>query len=150
MQPSPPPPPPRPRRTLRIVLIIVGIVLVVCCGGGGVGVYFLVKGVSKATAPARAAVDSFVTDLEQGNTSGAYALLCADARQQFTQDQFNQAVAAQPVKSHSISGVNVLNSNGHVSANVTAQLTSDAGATQTRVIPVVKEGDAWKVCGHPY
>jgi hypothetical protein len=145
------PAPPRPRRTLRTVLIVVGIVAVVCCGGAVTAGYFLFKGVSAATGPARDATNTFVGDLESGDTTGAYGLLCTDTQRRFTQDQFTEGVGGQPkISSHKIVGVNVLNANGSVSATVTAQLIQESGFSERHQFSLVKEGGAWKVCGDPY
>jgi hypothetical protein len=149
--PYQPAPPPRASHTVRNVLITVGVVLVLCCGGGVIGGVFLFHGLSKATAPARDATDEFVTDLQNGDTSGAYQLLCAGTRSAFTPAAFAQGVAAQPkISGHQMDGVNVVTSNGHTSATVTVQLTTTGGFVDEHAFPLVKEGGRWKVCGQPY
>ena len=76
---QPPPPPPQGKgKTLRTVLIVVGVVLVLCCGGAVIGGVFLFRNVAEATGPARHVADEFVTDLQTGNVTAAYDLLCAD------------------------------------------------------------------------
>lgn len=149
--PYPPAPPPKKSNTLRIVLIVVGAVLVVCCAGGIVGGVFLFRGVVKATGPARDATDQFVTDLQQGDTAGAYALLCDSTRAAFTPDRFAQGVASQPkIVSHKTGGVNVTSGSGGSTAVVTMKLTLQTGFVDEHTFPLVKEDGQWKVCGAPY
>jgi hypothetical protein len=149
--PAQPPAPPKPRHTLRIVLIVVGVVLVLCCGGAIVGGFFLFRTVQTATAPARAAADAFITDLESGNRAGAYDRLCSSTQRQFTRDAFAQGIDRQPkVRSHAIDGVNVSNINGQVSGTVSTRLTMDTGFVDRHNFVLVKEDGQWKVCGQPY
>jgi hypothetical protein len=142
---------PRRRNTLRNVLIIVGVLVVLCCGGAVIGGVFLVKAGLSAIRPAQDATDAFVTDLESGNYSGAYGRLCAGTRSEFTEDRFSRGVQAQPhIRGHRLVGAWVGNINGHTSATVTVELTQDGGFVDHHTFPLVKEGDAWKVCGEPY
>ena len=83
-----PPPPPQKSNTLRIVLIVVGSVLALCCIGGVVGGVVLFKGVKTAIGPVQDATDEFITDLEKGDTTAAYALLCRDTRSAYPQATF--------------------------------------------------------------
>jgi hypothetical protein len=145
------PPPPRPSHSLRTVLIVVGAVLVVCCTGGVIGGVFLFHGVTKATAPARDAADTFVTDLETGNTTGAYDLLCSSTRGAFPPATFAAGVQGeQKITSHKISGVNVTSGTGGTTGVVSMKLTMQNGFTDQHAFPMRKEDGAWKVCGAPY
>lgn len=145
------PQPPRQQRPWKTILIVLGVVFVLCCAGLGFGGYKLFKGVQSATEPARAAADTFVTHLEDGDTDAAYALLCGPTQAKFTSAAFRDGVAGQPkIRSHSFSGVNVVNSNGRTTATVTLVLTLDTGFTDRHTFPLVKEGNDWKVCGQPY
>lgn len=149
--PYPPPPPPRKSHTLRIVLIVVSVVLVVCCGGGIIGGIFVFRGVVKATGPARDAADQFVTDLQNGDTTGAYDLLCDSTRGAFTPDQFAEGVNGQPkIVSHKLARVNVTSGTGGSRAVVTMKLTMQNGFVDQHTFPLVKEDGRWKVCGGPY
>jgi len=40
--------------------------------------------------------------------------------------------------------------NGKVSGQVTARLTYTDGSSEPHLFPLVKEGDAWRICGSPY
>lgn len=146
-----PAPPPRKSHTLRWILITSGVVLVLCCGGGIIGGVFLFHGLSKATGPVRDTADEFVTDLQNGDTSSAYQLLCSGTRSAFTPAAFAQGVAGQPrISGHEIDGVNVISSNGRSSATVMVKLTTASGFVDQHAFPLVKEGGRWKVCGQPY
>jgi hypothetical protein len=143
--------PPPKSHTLRTVLIIVGAVLVLCCGGGVIGAFHLFHAVSKATTPPRDATDEFVTDLENGNNTAAYGMLCSDTQSAFTLSAFATGVTGQPkIVRHKIGGVNVVNTAGHSTAVVEADLTTDSGFVDQHSFPLVKEGGRWRVCGRPY
>ncbi|MEV4641012.1 hypothetical protein AB0J80_27090 [Actinoplanes sp. NPDC049548] len=133
------------------MLIVVGVVSVLLCAGGLTGGYFFFRAVQKATGPARQAADGFVTDLESGNAGAAYGRLCADTRRDFTRDEFVQGLNGQPrIRSHRIVGVSVSDSNGRVSALVTAELKLDTGFVDQHRFPLVKEDGQWKMCGQPF
>jgi hypothetical protein len=146
-----PPPPPQKSNTLRTVLIVVGSVLLLCCIGGVVGGISLYKGVKTAVGPVQDAAEEFVTDLESGDTTAAYALLCQDTRSSFSQTTFAEGVSSQPkISSHKINGAMVRNVNGSTSATVTASLTMSTGFVDQHSFTLVKEDGSWKVCGRPY
>jgi len=144
-------PQPPKSNTLRTVLIVVGSVLVLCCGAAAVGGYFLFRDIGDSIGPARDAAVTFVTRLEQGDVDGAYGLLCGDTREQYTAAAFADGVRQQPkISSHSVVGVSVVSRPGGASATVSMRLTLDSGFTADHAFPMLKEGGAWKVCGHPY
>jgi hypothetical protein len=149
--PFPPAPPPRKSHTVRIVLIVVGAVLVVCCAGGIVGGVSLFRGVARATGPALKVADEFVTDLQSGDTSGAYDLLCDSTRGAFTPEAFARGVTSQPrIVSHRTGRVNVTSGTGGSTAVVAMKLTMQNGFVDEHTFPLVKEDSRWKVCGGPY
>ncbi|WP_327001555.1 DUF4878 domain-containing protein [Dactylosporangium sp. NBC_01737] len=145
------PQPPRQRSPWKTILIVLGVVLVLCCAGAGFGGYRLFKGVQEATEPARTAAETFVTNLENGDTDAAYGLLCKATQSNYTVQAFKDGVAKQPkIRSHSFGGVNVMNYNGKTSATVTLILTDDSGFTNRHTFPLVKDDGQWRVCGQPY
>jgi hypothetical protein len=144
-------PPPRGNRGLRTVLIVAGVVLAVCCAGGIVGGVFLFRGAAKGIGPARDAADRFVTDLQDGDTTGAYDLLCARTRSAFTPDVFARGVGSQPkIVSHAFGGINLNSGRRGTTATVTMKLTTSSGFVDQHAFPLVEEDGAWKVCGSPY
>jgi len=146
-----PPPPPEKKRTTTVVLIVVGVLAALCCGGAVIGGFVLAKSVTKAIGPVREAADSFLGDLEAGDTSTAYAALCSPARTEFTPAQFEQVLAARPkITEHKIASVNVGDFNGKVTGTVGAQLRYADGSSELQQFRLTKEGDSWHVCGHPY
>ncbi len=149
-QPMPPPPPPK-SKTLRTVLIVVGSILVLCCIGAVVGGIFLVKGVQTAVGPVQDAAGEFVTDLEEGDTTAAYALLCQETRSAFPPATFAAGVGSQAkISSHKIDGAMIRNVNGSTSATVTATLTMSTGFVDHHTFTLVNQDGGWKVCGSPY
>uniref|UniRef100_UPI0031F088C9 Rv0361 family membrane protein n=1 Tax=Rugosimonospora acidiphila TaxID=556531 RepID=UPI0031F088C9 len=128
-----------------------GIVVVVCCGGALTGGIFLFKSVQSATGPAHDSVDTFLDEMTAGQTEAAYEDLCSATRQQFTTEQFTQIVDGRPkIVQHSITGTNVSNFNGHVSAAVNAELRYADGSSDTHLFQLTKEDGAWRICGRPY
>lgn len=150
--PAPQPPRPQGRSTLKIVLIVVGAVLTLCCVGGIVGGYFLYQGVSEATAPVRGAANDYLADVEAARYDAAYDRLCADTRRRITRQEFAATLAGETPKpvEHSLSGFNISTVNGVTTGSVTAVVTYDDGSKRSHSVELVKEGDAWKVCGQPY
>jgi hypothetical protein len=141
----------RRTRTTKRVLIVVGVVLVLCCGGAVTGGVVLFKSVLGATGPARDNVGTFLDQLAAGETGAAYEDLCTATRDQFTAEQFAQIVNDRPkIVRRSIVGTNVMNSNGHVSAAVSAEIQYADGSSDAHLFRLVKEGGAWKICGQPY
>jgi uncharacterized protein DUF4878 len=103
------------------------------------------------TGPGRDAADTFVTDLQNGDATGAYGLLCSRTRTAFAPDQFAGGVQGQPkIVSHKVAGVNVTTTAGGTTAVVTMKLTMQNGFADQHTFPMVKEDGAWKVCGSPY
>jgi hypothetical protein len=61
-----------------------------------IGGVFGYRGVTKATGPVRDATDTFVTDLQNGDATGAYDLLRSRTRTAFAPAQFAGGVQGQP------------------------------------------------------
>ena len=141
--------PDRPRRRRwKIVLLVVAILLVVCCGGGGFGGY---KIVSSVAAPVRNAADGFADDLAADRLDSAYSRLCADTRTRYTSDAFAQYVHGQPkFTKHNTRAFSANDDKGRHTGTVTMDLVLTDGSKQQHVFALVKEGDAYKVCGDPY
>jgi hypothetical protein len=146
---DPAPSAPRKRRTSRSLAVILAVVAVVCCGGAAaVGYAFYQLG--NTVGPPRSAADTFLSDLEKNDTTGAYGLLCGAVQAHLTQRLFTEYVAAQPhLRSHRIVNTSVSTVNGQASAVVTADLTRDSGSDQ-HSMTLVKENGQWHVCGSPY
>jgi hypothetical protein len=99
----------------------------------------------------RDAADTFVTDLQNGDATGAYDLLCSRTRTAFAPAQFAGGVQGQPkIVSHKVTGVNVTTTAGATTAVVTMKLNMQNGFADQHTFPMVKEDGAWKVCGRPY
>ncbi|GAA1830145.1 hypothetical protein GCM10009682_56170 [Luedemannella flava] len=158
---SPPPYPPQPvwdpnqpqpkkkRSTLKIVIIAIVAVVVLCGGAIGTGIYFIVRAVDDATQPMRDAATGYLDDLKARNYETAYGRLCQRTRGHFSQAEFVSAVSARPVSDYTVTGFNVANRNGLVDGNVTVRWTETDGTSVTHIIPMVQEGDTWRVCGDP-
>jgi hypothetical protein len=142
--------PPRRNRTTRIVLIVVAALALLCCGGVAVAT-FAFRSIQESTGPVRDTVDGFLGHLKADETDAAYASLCASTKGRYSETDFTTTVHNRPrVASYSIVSTNVSNVNGRVSGAVTAQLTYTDGSSEPHQFPLVKEGDAWRICGSPY
>src|SRR5215470_106464 len=140
----------RSRRTTRIVLILTGLLLVLCCGVVVAGTVTY-RSIQAAAGPARDATTAFLAHLKADETSAAYASLCPAARARFSEADFAGIVHNRPrVQSYSISATNVATVNGEVSGTVTADIRYADGSSEKRAIPLVKDGDTWRICGQPY
>ncbi|MGK5440991.1 Rv0361 family membrane protein [Micromonospora sp. URMC 105] len=141
--------PPRDnRRTLRIVLIVVGVVLALCCLGGTVGGFFLYGAAKEAVGPAREATTSYLDAVRAGDHQRAYELLCREERERTSLADFGRRQAAEPrLVDHDIAGLTVNNTNGQVRGTATVRLTTETGGASTRVLTLVKEDGAWRLCG---
>jgi hypothetical protein len=132
-------------------LIIAGIAGVLCCGGLVAGGFGLYKAIDHATRPERDAANTFLRDLEAGNTGGAYDHLCARLREQYTRDDFAVYVNGRPkLQRHKIIGVSINNSDGVTTGSVNSTLHYADGSSGMRRLTLVKESGAWRVCGNPY
>jgi hypothetical protein len=137
-------------RTTRIVLILFGVLLVLCCGVVVAGT-ITYRSIQAASGPARDAANAFLGQLKADDTSAAYANLCATTRSRFSAADFAATVHNRPrVQSYSIVGTSVANVNGDVSATVTANIRYADGSSENRSLPLVKDGDVWRICGQPY
>ncbi|NUT34561.1 MAG: hypothetical protein HOV79_15970 [Hamadaea sp.] len=148
-----PPPPPAKKGffTLPKVLLIVGLVLVLCCGGVAFAGYKLFVTVSDAVAPARDTADAFLTDLEQGDTAGAYTLLCSTMTSAMTEAEFDaESRRLGRIVGHEIDGVSVNTTNGVTTGAVTVTLRREGRDDRQTVIALRKESGDWKVCGSPF
>ena len=145
-----PTPPPRRSNTTRIVLIIVGVLALLCCCGVVVAT-FAFRSIQQSTAPVQDTVDVFLKHLQADETDAAYTNLCSSTQARYSASEFATTVHNRPkLASYSIVNTNVANVNGKVSGQVTAKLTYADGSSEPHLFPLVKDGDAWRICGQPY
>jgi len=143
------PQPKKQRSTLKIVLIVIVAVVVLCGGAIGTGIYFLVRTVDGATQPMRDAATGYLDDLRAQHYDTAYGRLCRRARGQFSQAEFTALATGRPLTDYKVVGFNVVNRNGLVDGNVTVRWTQPDGTKVTHIIPMLQDGDTWRVCGDP-
>jgi len=144
------PGPPRRKRTIRIVLIVVAALALLCCGGVALGAVAF-RSIQESTGPVRDTVDGFLGHLKADETDAAYTSLCARTKGRYSESDFATTVHNRPrLAGYTILNTNVSNVNGQVSGGVTARLTYTDGSSEPHQFPLVKEGDAWRICGQPY
>src|SRR5436305_5168862 len=95
LTPAPGPTPPARRGVGRNLLIVLSVVAVVCCGGTVAAGVALYRGFGAAVGPPRDAANRFLSDVESGDTAGAYGLLCDTVRAHLTQPSFADLLAGQ-------------------------------------------------------
>jgi hypothetical protein len=157
MSSLPPPPgwepqPPQPKRklsTTQKVIIIVAAIVVLCCGGAAVGGYFIYRAVDNSTQPMRDAATGYLDNLKAHDYTTAYGRLCDRVRARITPAQFEAVVSAKPLADYEVTGFHVSNQNGLVDGTVTVSRKNTDGTKISHIIPMVKDGDAWRVCGDP-
>ncbi len=154
---SPPPPgwdpyqqpQPKKRSVVKIVIISAVAVVVLCGGTVATGLYFIYRTVDNATQPMRDAASGYLNDVRAANYETAYGRLCGRVRDQYSQAEFVAAVSAKPLNGYKIVGFNVANRNGLADGDVTIERTNTDGTRERHIIPMVKEGETWRVCGDP-
>ncbi|WCN84041.1 Rv0361 family membrane protein [Micromonospora sp. LH3U1] len=141
-------PSPKANRTTRTVLIVVGALLALCCTIAVCVGFWLYRTVQDNAEPARAAAVAYVDDMRAGNYPAAYGRLCGEVRETMTQEDFARIQAAQlKISSYEITGVNVSNYNGRITASVTVEMVQSAtGARLTQRMALVKRDGEWLVC----
>jgi len=108
-----------------------------------------VRAVDDATQPMRDAATGYLDDVVAHNYETAYGRLCDRTRQRYTQAQFVAAVSADPPTGYTVTGFHVAKQNGLVDGTVTVSRANNDGTKVTHLIPMLKHGDAWQVCGDP-
>jgi hypothetical protein len=144
-------PPPRRSSALKRLLIIGAVVLVVCCGGAAAASFGIYRWYNSAAGPAQDTTDSFLGDLERGDTAKAYSMLCPSMRARLSERSFGNYVAAQSkLRSHKIVATSVSNVNGRQGALVTVDLVREGGGPDRHVVQLQREDGTWYVCGEPF
>jgi hypothetical protein len=140
------------RHTVRtVVLIVAGAVLALACTGG---VVLQIVGGRRERAVLRTAgdaTDRFVRDLEAGDHTAAYGLLCATTRDELSPEQFESGLRGRPqVRAHRIAHATLRNGGGHAGATIVEDLTLDGGTTDTHTFAMLQEGGSWRVCNRSW
>jgi hypothetical protein len=131
--------------TIVVVFVAIACVLTAAlCVLGALGWF-----TSDGRAAARSTAETFLGDVERGDDSAAYALLCPETAQQFELRQFTQAIERLPrPRSHKITDAFFSDEAGrHVL--VIADLIDGVGLAHAQTIPVDQVGKGWGICGDP-
>jgi hypothetical protein len=147
---TPPPQPPARRKNTKIILFVVGGALAVCCLIGSVAGIFGYRAFRAVLEPPRTATEAFVQDLVKGDAAAAYQKLCEPTRTRTSEAELASRISSRRLTGYEIDGVSIETVNGQTTAAVTTSLTYADGFDDPHVFRLVKEGDAWKVCGNPY
>ncbi|MDQ6602903.1 MAG: hypothetical protein M3Z19_09260 [Chloroflexota bacterium] len=151
--PPPPaygPPPKKSRRVWWIVGVIVGLFLLLIIGAFvllGVFVFRSAGPARDATTEYFAAVKAHDWNAAQGHLSASLRARTKPADLQATWLRREQADGA--IDHFTVSGTNVSSVNGKTSATVTATLSYASGASDPKIVTLVKEGDGWKLSSLP-
>lgn len=141
-------PPPKPRNRTTIVLIVVGAVLALCCLGGVAGGIAIYHEYSSNAGPVREATTTYVDEVRAGDYASAYGMLCSQMRGRLSVDDYARTQEAQlKISGYEITGVQVVDQNGRVTAYATTRMTQEeTGAAFTQTFPLVKENGQWRIC----
>lgn len=136
---------------MRGVLALAATGLFVCCvGAAGLGAWNYQQ-VRQSSDAARDAAEAFLHDVTSGDAAGAYDKLCGDTRERWSRDDFVQRLSMPPtISRYAIDDVAVASDQGQLRGTVTAKLTRRSGAVDRREMPMVMDGDHWRVCGDPF
>jgi hypothetical protein len=137
--------PPRRRRTGLVVGLSLGLVLLLlCCGVLGGCVAF---GYGVFAGP-RQALDDFLTVAEDRDYAQAHDRLCENLRGRVSEDTVRRWLERDgPLVDHELTGGWVQMPGDRSVAEVSVELTFDEGDVRTDNVPLVREGEEWKVCG---
>ena len=76
----------------------------------------------------------------------AHGLLCSESQARVTVDGLSEHYGERDLTGYSIEGLNIRNSNGIESGQVTIRFTTAGGLDDVISIPLVAEDDAWRPC----
>lgn len=107
----------------------------------GVGVSLFLRTVF---AP-RDVVGAYYQALSDGNSPGAYALLCPAAQDGI--EDYTSSVADLGVRRWHSNSVNVESTNGVTRARVVGRVDLADGSTRAVTVILTKPGGTWRVCG---
>ena len=140
--------PTSPPRTARRVLLVLAGLLVVCCGVGSCVGFWFYRDLKREVGPARSTVVGYIDDVRAGDYPGAYERLCDRVRTTMTREDFARIQAAQlKISRYEVTGVNVNNYNGRLTATATVEMVQEStGAQATQAVGLVKENGEWRVC----
>lgn len=138
-------PQPRRRRTALVAgLILAVVLLMLCCGVLGGCVAF---GYGVFAGP-RQALDDFLTVAEEQDYAEAHDRLCTNLQRRVSEDTVRGWMErAGPLVDHEMTGGWVRMPGDRNVAEVSVELTYDEGEVRTADVPLVREGEEWKVCG---
>jgi|GEM_PF-1568059 hypothetical protein len=141
----------RPQRVRGLLSLAAAGVFVCCVGAAGLGAWNY-QHVRQSSGAARESAEAFLRDVVAGDPDGAYDRLCADTRQRWSRDDFVRRLAVPPtITRYDIEDVQVASDQeGQLRGTVVATLTRRSGAVDRREMPMVKDGDRWRVCGDPF
>ena len=144
--PAAPPSPPAPRRRRSRWLTVglpVGLVLLTALA---VGVWFAVRALMGALAPAQDAAENYATALVEGRWADAQGQLCFRDRSAVTADALAQQYSSSGLTGYRIEGISVVTSNGETSGQATVVFTTGSGLDSTTVLPLEEDGGTWRPC----
>jgi hypothetical protein len=122
-------------------------VAVLCCGGGGAGlVGVVITTEHQRISDARTVVTTYVADKQKQDFSGAYLVLCEQAKDQFTQAEFAARVDQESITDFVVGTPSI--PSGQSQLQVPVSVDFDGGDQQDLTYDVVVDADgSSRVCG---
>lgn len=148
-----------PRRGNRGLLIGGGVALVLLCCVGAVlvGVVAALGGIGSVagnTSGARAATTGYYDAVRDHEWADAHDYLSRSLGTTVSQSSLQARWTAQEISTGRVTGFTVTNSkvssnNGRTTATITGTVRYTKASSETKVVNLVKEGDAWRLATLP-
>jgi hypothetical protein len=143
---APPPVPTRPSRTGRVLGILAGVFVLLFAG-----CFALFRAGSASVAAAQPAAESFLSDLEKGDTQAAVAAMSAETRAKHGADALKDVLDVlakrhgRPTGHDGPKNYFVGNYNGATRVQLVYNEAFEKGDPVPVQVVVRKEGDAWHI-----
>ncbi|MEE6259984.1 Rv0361 family membrane protein [Plantactinospora sonchi] len=140
----------RPSRTRGMLSLVAAGLFLCCVGAAGLGAWNY-QHVRESSSAAQREAEAFLGEVVGGDPDGAYDRLCGDTRERWSRAEFVRRLSVPPtISRYDIDDVSVASDQGQLRATVVAKLTRRSGAVDQREMPMVRDGDRWRVCGDPF
>lgn len=140
----------RPSRTRGLLALVAAGLFLCCVGAGGLGAWNF-QHLRQSSSAAQQEAEAFLDEVVGGDPDGAYDRLCGDTRARWSREEFVRRLAVPPtITRYDIDDVSVSTDQGQSRATVVAKLTRRSGTVDRREMPLVRDGDRWRVCGDPF
>lgn len=130
------------------MLVTVAVLLLAVCGFGAIRLFLNIKHVVDIEKEINTVTAAFIDDTRDGLSAAGYDGLCAEAKEQFTQQNINDLIQGKkPVTGYRVISTNVDYAQRQAMVDVEVKRADGATAQETYI--VAEEAGRWKMCGFP-